>query len=148
MTDIARNVRTGEICSAAERDIREDIREDAFTCVGCTAEMRPVAVAPGEAYWVAPHFRVRGLHDDDCDGDGTPVAAPAARRHGQPRRNQPGLTPTRLRLANENAPADYRQGPRIPVPRRTRGRGARRRGRSGTTGQRGGNVAQDRAMLP
>lgn len=114
MTDIARNVRTGEICSAAERDIREDIREDAFTCVGCTAEMRPVAVAPGEAYWVAPHFRVRGLHDDDCDGDGTPVAAPAARRHGQPRRNQPGLTPTRLRLANENAPAGLQAGPEDP----------------------------------
>ncbi len=51
MPGLAGNVRTDEICSAAELNVREDILDtDTFACIGCTAEMGSVAVTPGEMY--------------------------------------------------------------------------------------------------
>lgn len=103
MPDLARNVRTDDIWSATEFNVREDVQDDdVFSCIGCTAEMRPVAVTPGEVYWVVPHFRVRGQHDADCDVTQV-AAAPVEGLGGQALGNHPALTPTRLRLTEEHA---------------------------------------------
>ena len=108
MPDLARNVRTSEICSAAELTVQVHLQADPFECIDCAVAMRPVAVAPDADYKVAPHFRVAGdqRHAADCDWDGRQVATRGVGR-GDARapRNPPRWVPDRLRLAVERLQA-------------------------------------------
>jgi len=123
MPDLARNVRTGEICSAAELTVRVHLQADPFRCIDCAVAMQPVAVTPGTNYKVSPHFKVAGdqRHAADCNWDGRQVATRGLGRHdARAPRNPPGWLPDRLRPAVERpqaAPPDAPQGA-VVEPRR------------------------------
>lgn len=111
MPELARNRRTSTIHVAAELPFSPELDTGGWECPGCRVEMIPVAASGAQQYKVAPHFRIHGIHDEDCSAVGqSSRGSGGGSTPGEIASGPPATFPKALRLSVARQEGDTESG--------------------------------------